>query len=76
MKNYLIGIALGLAIILPSIVIMEHHKHIDHAEYSVSQAAPLPDLLQDWTDEQLEDEQTTYLEAIETLKDEQKRRAK
>ena len=46
------------------------------AEYSVSQAAPLPDLLQDWTDEQLEDEQVTYLEAIETLKDEQKRRAK
>lgn len=39
-------------------------------------ASPLPDELKDWTPEQLEDEQTNYLEAITTLKDEQHRREK
>jgi len=65
---------LVIAILSVSAIAIQHYQHVD--KYSVATAAPLPDLLQDWTDEQLEDEQITYLEAIETLKDEQKRRAK
>ena len=65
---------LGVLLALSVVSAIKYHNEHKQPEYSVSVAAPLPGLLQDWTDEQLEDEQTTYLEAIETLKDEQRRR--
>ena len=71
-NSFLIGCLLTLSIVC----LIKYHNEHKAEQYSVSEPSPLPDLLQDWTDEQLEDEQVTYLEAIETLKDEQKRRAK
>mgnify|MGYP006921340735 CR=1 FL=1 len=70
-NSFLLGVLLALSVVSA----IKYHNEHKQPEYSVSQAAPLPDLLQDWTDEQLEDEQVTYREAIETLKEEQRLRA-
>jgi len=50
-----------------------HYSIVD--VYAVSEAPPLPVMIEDWSDEQLEDETLNYLDAIVTIKDEQKRRA-
>ncbi len=43
-------------------------------EYSVSEPAPLPASITEWTPEQMEDQAFEHMEAIEVIKDEMRRR--
>ena len=71
MKTILAIHVLLLAICFASIGY--HHNAVE--VYAIAEAPPLPELIEDWSDEQLEDETLNYLDAIVTIKDEQQRRA-